>query len=312
MPIPDEPSFLVRDAVAAGYSRSSLRSTRLEAPFHGVRSRLGLLTTIEQVCAAYAAKMPEGSAFTGLTAARLWKFPLPAYAGFDIRTLDVAARSPRRAPTGMHVRGSQYDAKVTRVVRLQGLPVLSAVDTWCSLARHLDAADLTAIADHIIAETPDRRVAFAAPDDLSRAVAARWGTRGMVPLKQALADARSPSWSRPESLLRLLLMSAHVPQPALNHEVTVGSRHFHIDLAWPDVRFGIEYDGDQHRGARQFADDIRRQELIQDTEWGLMRATRSDLFDRPRELAQRVIMRLASRGCDVPAADLRRLVIPRP
>lgn len=311
MRIPDEPSFLIRDAVAAGFSRSSLRSTRLEAPFYGVRSRVGQLTTIEQVCMAYAAKMPEGSAFTGPTAARLWTFPLPAYVGFDIRTLDVAARSPRRAPTGSHVRGGQYDPRVTQVVQLHGIPVLSAVDTWCSLAPRLDVADLTAIADHIIAVTPDRRVALAELNDLIRAVSARWGRRGTVPLGRALADARAPSWSRPESLLRLVLASAHVPEPTLNHEVMAGSRRFQIDLAWPEVRFGIEYDGDQHRDARQFASDIRRQELIQDTGWGLMRATRSDLFDRPRELVQRVIQRLADRGCGVPAADLRQLVIPR-
>jgi len=260
---------------------------------------------------AYAPKMPPGSAFAGLTAARLWKLPLPAYAGSDIRTLEVAARSPRRAPTGTHVRGGQYDPRVTRVVRLRGIPVLSAVDAWCSLAPHLDVADLTAAADHIVAETPDRRVALATAEDLDRALAARWGTRGTVALRRALADVRAPSWSRPESLLRLVLMSAHIPEPMLNHEVTLGSHRFRLDLAWPDVRFGIEYDGDQHRDVREFAHDIRRQELIQDTAWGLMRVTRADLFDRPRELVERVSLRLADRGCRVSAVDLRHLVIPR-
>ncbi len=311
MSIPDEPSFLVRDAISAGFSRSSLRSPRLESPFYGVRSRVGHLTTIEQVCVAYAAKMPEGSAFTGLTAARLWKLPLPAYVGSDIRTLEVAARSPRRAPTGTHVRGGQYDPRVTRLGRLCGVPVLSAVDTWCSLASHLDVADLTAVADHIVAETPEHRVSLATFDDLGRALGARSGTRGTVALRRALADVRASSWSRPESLLRLVVMSAHIPEPVLNHEVTVGSRRFRVDLAWPDVRFGIEYDGDHHRDLREFAHDIRRQELIQDTAWGLMRVTRTDLFDRPRELVERVILRLADRGCRVPAVDLRHLVVPR-
>ncbi|MEO6532770.1 MAG: hypothetical protein ABIO06_04240 [Pseudolysinimonas sp.] len=303
--------FRVSEAIAQGLSPGVLRSRAFEAPFHGIRARSGTLFDIDRICGAYLCKMPPGSVFAGVTAARLWGFPLPAYLPSDISTVDVAAPAPRRAPRGAHVRGSQFQPEIVSITGLRGLPVLTAVDAWCSLARVLDLADLTAVADHLLSDGPTSplgRSPFAA---LSEAVDRRSGHRGSVELRAALGQARPHCWSRTETLTRLVLCSAGIPEPVLNHLVWIRGRQFRLDLAWPAVRFGLEYDGDHHRNPRQFVNDIGRHELIQDENWALMRMTRLELFDSPEQLVRRVAGRLADRGLPAAALQVSRMVQPR-
>lgn len=307
MTIPLLPSFRVSDALREGATRGILRSSSLEAPFHGIRAQREVLVTAAQVCSAYAHKLPRGSAFTGLTAARLWQIPLPLYVGGDVRVVQVAARRPRRAPTGAGVRGSRYDPKIAKVVRLNDLPVFSPADTWCSLAELLDVPDLVAVADYLLAASADRGRPLATRPELEQAVDRRRGMRGVRSLRVALRASRSRSWSRTESLTRQVLVSAGIPEPELNLAVDLASRRVFLDLAWPSARFAIEYDGDVHRDRQRFVDDVERQEQIQDERWSVMRMTRADLFDRPQELVRRVAARLAEHGVST-RVELRRMV----
>lgn len=311
MSLPDLPFFLVSDALEQGASRSMLRSSTLDAPFHGVRAHAGALFDVDRVCAAYALKMPTSSAFTSVTAARLWRIPLPAYVENGLRVVDVAALAPRRAPRGANIRGSKYSSGVARRVVVHGLPVLSAIDTWCSLTSVLDIADLAAVADHLLSDGPGVRLAHAILDELQVAVDRRAGHRGSRALQDALALARPHCWSRTETLARVALTTAGIPEPVLNHPLAVGRRLVRLDLAWPDARFGLEYDGDQHRDPRHFADDIARQELIQDVQWSLMRMTRIDLFDHPETFVRRVASRLSERGVSSIRVDVSHMVRSR-
>ena len=311
MSLPESSFFLVSDALEHGASRSLLRSAALDAPFHGVRARAGALFDLDRLCAAYALKMPSSSAFTGVTAARLWRLPLPAYIENEFGTVNVAALAPRRAPRGANVRGSKYNSEIAQTCVLRGLPLLSAVDTWCSLGGTLDVADLAAVADHLLSDAPGARPAHADFDELHAALRLRSRHRGSHALRNALALARPHCWSRTETLARVVLTTAGIPEPALNHRLAVGRRAVRLDFAWPDFRFGLEYDGDQHRDPRQFADDIGRQELVQDAQWSLMRMTRFDLFDRPEALVRRVASRLAERGLSSIGVDVSQMVRPR-
>lgn len=304
---PDRP-FRVAEAVRNGISRESLRTSAWDKPFHGVRAPSGSIFGIEQLCAAYATKMATGSLFCGITAARLWRMPLPAYVG-DSSGVEVAARAPRRAPQGVGVLGTQYDGSKVSAAMLHGLPVFSPVDTWCSLAAFLDPTDLIAVVDHLLG-TPGA-LARVAPEAFETAIARRHAGRGTAAMRWALQRARPGARSRTETLTRVVLRSAGIPEPSLNHRIVHAGRRFYVDLAWPEVRFGLEYDGDHHRGPGQFLDDISRQELIQDDAWLLMRMTRRELFEHPEELIVRVARRLSERGWRGIALDMRHLVRPR-
>lgn len=284
--IPTAP-FRVRDAIAAGRSRASIDSRYYEMPFHGVRSARGGDAGVEARCRAYQLRMRGDAAFCGLTAAALWSLPLPI--DVDLSRLDVSVPHGMPRPRSRGVRGSER-GPTTPTTTLRGLPVLSPAATWVSLAPALGIPDLVAAGDFVIGVMHRDRLASA--EDLADAVVPR--SPGTARLRAAWRLLRERSLSRPESLLRVLLLAGGVPEPELNHPLAGAG--VLIDLAWPEVRFGIEYQGDHHRDPAQFGADIRRQERVHDAGWLLMGVTRYDLFDRPRELLARTRSRLSDRG----------------
>ena len=65
---------------------------------------------------------------------------------------------------------------------------------------------------------------------------------GLVRTLVVLADARSES--PPESWLRWVCHDAGLPQPAPQFWVKCPSgAWFRLDLAWPELKLGLEYDG---------------------------------------------------------------------
>lgn len=76
------------------------------------------------------------------------------------------------------------------------------------------------------------------------------------------------------------------PEPELNLEVcdpVTGNVYF-IDLAYPDERIAIEYDGDEHRtNRRRWRDDLQKSAALQRMGWSLHRLTMADYL-RPDEV----------------------------
>lgn len=279
--------FRVRDAIAAGRSRASVDSRYYDMPFHGVRSALGSEGDLEARCRAYRLRMRGDAAFCGLTAAAIWGIPLPGAA--DLTRLHVSVPHGMPRPRSRGVRGSERTAATPTTDR-HGLRVLDPAATWASLSTALGVADLIAAGDHLLSTV--RGHPLARSEQLADAIVPR--SPGAARLRAALPRLREGSLSRPESLLRVLLSAAGLPEPSLNHSIP--ELGVLVDLAWPNARFGIEYQGDHHREPRQFGADIRRQELVHDTGWLLMAVTRFDLFDASLELVARARARLADRG----------------
>ena len=53
------------------------------------------------------------------------------------------------------------------------------------------------------------------------------------------------------------------------------------DLAWPDRRVLVEFDGDVHRDRRVFVKDLRRQNLLVLAGWTVLRFSSADVLGRP-------------------------------
>ena len=108
--------------------------------------------------------------------------------------------------------------------------------------------------------------------------------------------------SRAETLLRLLIVQAGLPQPVVAHPVQSTGRSdeqwaAEADLAWPQFGVLLEYEGDVHRTSRRrFVSDVRRFERYADEGWRAMRATRTDLYEDPHELLSRIARRLREGG----------------
>lgn len=296
--------FRVADALAEGIRRETLRTPLLEAPFHGVRAPAATWSDFGTRCRAYATKMRPDAAFTSVTAARLWGAPLPVRLLAGPVHVSVPHGNPR--PRGRGVLGSQRSPAIP-VVHADGLRVLSPPAAWASLAPVLSVEDLVAVGDFLVTGSTIGGRGIATLDELADVIGTqRWS--GIEKLRQAAGLVRIGSLSRPESLLRLVAHAAGAPEPAINsyiHELRAAP-----DLAWPEGRFGVEYEGDHHRAPVQFMHDISRVERIHDHGWHVMRVSRRDLFDDTEVLAQRIRSRLAERG--IPLDRFRRAWLFRP
>lgn len=137
------------------------------------------------------------------------------------------------------------------------------------------------------------------------------GRRGARRARQAFVLSRAGVRSRPETLLRLLITRAGLPEPEVGHTITEAGWAATPDLAWPAHSVLLEYEGDHHRtSARQFRHDIRRFERYADCGWSALRVTKHDLFIETSEVIARAESRLRRSGWTPPRAWRPRSVPP--
>ena len=283
-------AFRVADALDAGVSRKRLRAGDLTTHFRGARARTNDLRR------ALLPVMASGDAFTGPTAAQIWQLPLPRRQSNDPR-IHVSLLGNRR----MRRPGVISSRRVSGIpVVFDGLPVLDPIATLMSLGSTLSSPDLTAVLDRMITGTLTTApiTTLAEVDAALDAAAAR---RGIRRLRAARVDARMGAWSRPETLLRLLIVGAGLPEPTLNAPVALSGEGFaYPDLAWPQFMIAIEYDGRWHDSTpgQPDADAVRHERLV-DAGWMVVRIRSGELFDRPTVVVARLLRRLGDRGFEL-------------
>ncbi|MEO8095423.1 MAG: DUF559 domain-containing protein, partial [Pseudolysinimonas sp.] len=175
------------------------------------------------------------------------------------------------------------------------LPMVAPAHVWVQLAAELGHDDLVAVGDYLV--TPRRRAglpAISSIEQLSAAIPAR--ARGAGRARAALADVRVGAESRMESLLRLLLIRAGLPEPLINPPMAIGGETLHPDLAYPQWRVVLEYEGDGHRtDQKQWRRDITRREQFEDAGYRVIRVHRDDVLAEPQAFLARVCRVLARR-----------------
>ena len=242
---------------------------------------------IADLAAAYATRMPPDQYFSHGTAAALLGLRLPEVhlrhvSGVSVLgglVLDVSAPTPRRAPRLRGVRGHELLSSVRVRTLPSGLRVSDAVETWCQLAAELSVDDLIVMGDGLVC----RQSPLATVSELTAAVAG-WGARpGGPALRRALLDIRSRTDSARETMLRLMIVRAGLPEPVVNFEICnrLGAVIGLGDLAYPSYRVLLEYDGGQHRSdERQFHIDISRLDAFMEEKWRVIRVNKSLMQQR--------------------------------
>ncbi len=265
-----------------GITRSRLRGPDVQHPFRGVASVDLDPADLRDRCTAFLPALEGGQVFSHTTALALHGAPLPE---LDER-LHVSVVFPRTPPRRPGIHG--HSLKDAPTMLLDAMPVAPPVDAWAQSAAMLGRADLTAVGDHLLAT--------GTPGLVLAAIASTWrGRPGGGRLAWAAGRVRPGVRSRPETHLRLLLVRSRLPEPRVAWPVHVGGGLvLHPDLAYPERRLALEYEGDGHRSRRQWEIDIERRELLAEARWRTVRVTSAMLYRNPRGLVARVRRHLAA------------------
>ncbi|MDQ0892860.1 hypothetical protein [Agromyces ramosus] len=300
-------AFAVGDARGAGVGRGRLAASDLAMPFRGSRMPARIEPSIHDLVQAYAVRMPERQFFSHSTSALLNGVPLPLHLELD-RRLHVSVLHGAPRPRVRGVIGHALERSRTQVLESGPIRMTDAATTWCQLAPMLDLDDLVAAGDFIITGRMPvgGRNPMASVERLRAAAELHRGSVGAARLREALELIRYGPLSRRESRLRLRMIRAGLPQPAINYTVRdarlLGWEPM-LDLAYPRFRVGIEYEGDHHRDPKQFRVDVSRYERLYDVGWLTVRVTADDLPEHRTDAASdalvtRIDARLRSRGWD--------------
>jgi hypothetical protein len=140
-----------------------------------------------------------------------------------------------------------------------------------------------------------RKARLVTEEEVAAFAAARrdWTRVSQVGKILFLSDARAESPQ--ESRLRLVLIAGGLPWPNTQYEVRDSWNRFvaRLDLAYPEHRLGIEYDGDHHRARAVFRNDLRRLNDLRTCGSTVLRFTAADLY-APGKVAETVRAALRS------------------
>lgn len=279
--------FTCAEASAHGLSAQMLRGKRFERMFRGVYAPAGLELTVWMWAFAALLVLPKGSAIARTTALWLWGVevgpPLPVHAA------TVHPHPVRRDGLVVH-----RQRRTTPVRRHRGLAVTTPEQTFIEASLELSFVDRVIVGDWLI------RLGHTSLTDLTAAVASTTAD-GVRRARRALAYVRERVDSPRETVLRLVLVLAGLPEPEPNRRI--GDRVDFIarpDLVYLAYRVVVEYDGQHHwstEGQREY--DIARREALEAAGWRVIVVTRTGMR-RPRDVVWRVYRALRERGYEGP------------
>lgn len=166
-----------------------------------------------------------------------------------------------------------------------GLEVSNPYVVLLELASVLDHDEIVIAIDSLVSRDPPlRRASLEKIAEAADIYGANWGAPA---LRKAVRDARPNTDSPGETRTRLLLMRAGFREPVINHPVRdpdKGTKRY-LDLAYPDLKIAVEYDGDYHRRTKQqWREDQARKDSLTSDGWNIRTLTGQDIKQPQRIL----------------------------
>ncbi|MEQ3554577.1 DUF559 domain-containing protein [Pseudonocardia nematodicida] len=230
-------------------------------------------------------------------AAYHWAGPDAVLCGYSAAEMHGASCAPPTAPAEVVVTvirdGPRSRHGVVRVRRdllhpgeiteVDGVRVTSRLRTAFDLARWLSPTEGVVAVDALARGefTPDLLLHFAVRYP---------GRRGVRKVLDALSRADARSGSPPETRLRLILVQGGLPRPVPQHPVVDERREIlWLDLAYPEHRLGVEYDGGDHFATPEAARaDARRHTRLVAAGWRVLRYTSAEMRHSPSRIVAEV------------------------
>lgn len=155
---------------------------------------------------------------------------------------------------------------------------------WSQMARYCSEESLAVIAGSFACRDERRRVATI--DEIVQYATDTRGFQGRSKCMRIAPFLTDNADSPPESQVYVLVMRNKLGKPVVNHKVVFNDgRHALIDIAYPDIKFGIEYQGSYHAGPDQMRSDARRLNTLKLHGWEIVLVTANDLMDEASKVA---------------------------
>lgn len=165
-----------------------------------------------------------------------------------------------------------------------GIRLSTRAKTWLDLASILPLYDLVALGDQLI-RIPrpifeGRSEPFTTVAKLQIMVSRHRNLQGIVTAREALELMRIGADSAPETMLRLAMHDAALPEPELQVKLFDRDDAPSADLGYRSRKIAIQYDGAHHLDDEQRFSDRRRDKQFVRAGWTVLVFDRTDLEDQ--------------------------------
>ncbi len=266
----------VRTADAATFrlTKARLRSLQWAAPVAGVRMAAVERDDLAATCQAIALRLDPGVAFSHVTALRLLGIELPWRLDGDdaIHTVGHSrrVRSQHAAIVNHHATGQD----TVETMEVDGVLVTTPAQTWVQVGCGLLPDETVVLGDAMVR----RKRPATTVSELRRLADATYKVKGIVAVREAVERVRARTDSSMETRTRLAVVEAGLPCPEVNYRVHhQGGFVAMVDLAYPELRIAIEYDGDVHREAWQWRKDVHRLRRLEQLDWLIVHVVADDI-----------------------------------
>jgi hypothetical protein len=262
--------FIASQAIADGLlTRKQLRERSFRRLVHGVYADSSLPFDHRLRCRGVALLLPDGAAVGGHSAAAWYGAP---FAGaHDPVTVVRPPDAEWKGPRGVRVHRSQSPFDI--VTESDGVPVTTPTRTaW-------DTAALEPLGTAVAALDAMVQTGSVRADELLAMALASTGQWGVVKVRRAFELVDPRAGSPPESRVRVALVLAGlspVPQYDVHED---GEWLGRVDLAFPEAKIVIEYEGAYHFEDGQIVRDDVRYARMRAAGWTIIRLSAADLRD---------------------------------
>lgn len=238
--------------------RRALAGPAYQRLARGAYSVAGAEITHGLMIEAMLAVLPDVTVLRGWSAVWLWGLE---WADPDDPVEVVLPHRRRARPRpGLLVTGETLHP--AEVVLRRGIRVTDPARTAFDLARRLPDDEAVAVVDALL------RVGGVGPEAVLTVLERHPRASGRQKASAVVARCDPRAESPRESMLRLAVHRAGLPAPVPQFVVRVDGRFVaRLDLAWPELRVALEYDGAHHRDRAQHGRDIARHNALRSAGW---------------------------------------------
>ena len=298
--------FTFDEARASGVSASRLKRKDVIHVGRGLYRPSDWSFELEAAARALSAASP-GAWISHVTAARLRCQLLPPWLA-DSTELHLS--KPRSLPSVRRkgVVGHTVFAREDEIESIDGIIISTRSRTWLDLARRVSVNDLVCLGDQLIriprVDFEGRTQAYDTLDGLRSLVGRHPNLQGVVRARDALDLMRVGSDSAPESLLRLAMADAGLPEPDLQLSLRdADGVSPSADLGYRHRRVAIQYDGEHHLLDAQSLSDRRRNKAFESAGWTVLIFDKDDFADGFQSAIGKIKRTLRTAWLDHPHAS---------